>query len=336
MKKTIMPIVVMLAAIVAFASCKKDKSDVMHIDYEEYTLDNGLKVVLHEDHSDPIVAQAIAFHVGSAREKEGKTGFAHFFEHMLFQRSENLPRNAFFNKIADMGGTFNGGTSNDYTVYYECVPRNALEKIIWMESDRMGYFINTVTQSGLEREIDVICNEKRQTEVNNAFGMMEDVMSKNFFPKRHPYSWTVIGEFDDIKSATVEDVKEFYRTYYVPSNATLCIAGDFDPKEVKALIDKYFAEIPSHPVEKPAVWDVKLDETKKLYYEDQFAKMPAVDIAWSGVAEGHEDEAAIDAFCSLFGRGKNSPLYKNIVEKNLAPRANAFNGALESAGPGNG
>lgn len=332
MKKTVWSIVAVFATVLALSSCKDKSSDVMHIDYEEYTLDNGLKVVLHEDHSDPIVAQAIAFHVGSAREKEGKTGFAHFFEHMLFQRSENLARNAFFNKIADMGGNFNGGTSNDYTIYYECVPRDALEKILWMESDRMGFFINTVTQGGLEREIDVICNEKRQTEVNNAYGMMNDVMCKNFFPKRHPYSWTVIGEFDDIKSATVEDVKEFYRNYYVPSNATLCIAGDFDPKEVKSLIEKYFAEIPSHPVDKPAVWDVKLDETKQLYYEDQFAKMPAVNIAWSAVAEGHEDEAAIDAFCDLFGRGKNSPLYKNIVEKNLAPRVSAGNRARESAG----
>lgn len=332
MKKTIKSIAVLVAALVAFASCESNDSAVMHIDYEEYTLDNGLKVVLHEDHSDPIVAQAIAFHVGSAREKEGKTGFAHFFEHMLFQRSENLPRNSFFNKIADMGGTFNGGTSNDYTVYYECVPRNALEKILWMESDRMGFFINTVTQSGLEREIDVICNEKRQTEVNNAYGMMDDVMSKNFFPKRHPYSWTVIGEFEDVKSATVEDVKEFYRDFYVPSNATLCIAGDFDPEEAKALIEKYFAEIPGHPVEKPAVWDVKLEETKKLYYEDQFANMPAVEIAWSAVASGHEDEPALDALCSLLGRGKNSPLYKNVVEKNLASSISAYNYSRESAG----
>lgn len=332
MKRTIVYLLAAMAAIAALSSCKGNDSEAVHIDYEEYTLDNGLKVVLHEDHSDPIVAQAIAFHVGSAREKEGKTGFAHFFEHMLFQRSENLPRNAFFTKIADMGGTFNGGTSNDYTIYYECVPRNALEKILWMESDRMGYFINTVTQSGLEREKDVICNEKRQTEVNNAYGMMDDVMCKNFFPKRHPYSWTVIGEFEDVKSATIEDVKEFYGTYYVPSNATLCIAGDFDTEEVKALIDKYFAEIPSHPVEKPAVWDVTLDETKTLYYEDQFASMPAVDIAWSAVASGHEDEAALDAFCSLFGRGKNSPLYKNIVEKNLAPRVSAYNSSRESAG----
>lgn len=330
MKKTLKLIVVV--AVAMLASCKSDNGQVMHVDYEEYTLDNGLKVILHEDHSDPIVAQAIAFHVGSAREKEGKTGFAHFFEHMLFQRSENLPRNAFFNKIADMGGDFNGGTSNDYTIYYECVPRNALEKILWMESDRMGFFINTVTQSGLEREIDVICNEKRQTEVNNAYGMMDEIMCKNFFPHRHPYSWTVIGEFEDIKSATIEDVKDFYGTYYVPSNATLCIAGDFDPNEVKALIDKYFAEIPSHPVDKPVVWDVDLEETKALYYEDQFATMPAVDVEWSSVASGAEDEAAIDAFCSLFGRGKNSPLYKNIVEKNLAPSVFAYNSSLESAG----
>lgn len=332
MKRTFGIITVAVAAIVSLGSCKSGKSEGVSIAYETYTLDNGLKVVLHEDHSDPIVAQAIAFHVGSAREKEGKTGFAHFFEHMLFQRSENLPRNAFFNKISDMGGTFNGGTSNDCTVYYECVPRNALEKILWMEADRMGYFINTVTQSGLEREIDVICNEKRQTEVNNAYGMMDDVMSKNFFPKRHPYSWTVIGEFDDIKSATIEDVKEFYGTYYVPSNATLCLAGDFDPKEAKALIEKYFAEIPSHPVEKPQVWDVKLDRTKELYYEDQFASMPAIEVAWPSVAMGHEDEIALDMFCCLFGRGKNSPLYKNIVEKNLAPSAYAYNAALESAG----
>lgn len=171
MRKLFYSFMAMAVTLVAFTSCKStaESEQAVHIDFEEYTLPNGLKVILHEDHSDPIVAQAIAFHVGSAREKEGKTGFAHFFEHMLFQRSEHLPRNAFFNKIADMGGTFNGGTGNDMTTYFECVPRNALEKILWMESDRMGFFINTVTQSGLEREIDVICNEKRQTEVNNAF-----------------------------------------------------------------------------------------------------------------------------------------------------------------------
>src|SRR5574344_2215162 len=139
-----------LAAVLSLSSCNNQKSDKLTIDYEEYTLDNGLKVVLHEDHSDPVVAQAIQYHVGSAREKVGKTGFAHFFEHMLFQRSENLPRNAFFQKISSMGGDFNGGTWQDGTIYYETVPRDALEKVLWMESDRMGFFINTVTQRSEE------------------------------------------------------------------------------------------------------------------------------------------------------------------------------------------
>ena len=330
MKRNLTFFSVLMAAVLVFAGCKNEAK--MHIDFEEYTLDNGLKVILHEDHSDPVVAQAIAFHVGSAREKAGKTGFAHFFEHMLFQRSENLPRNSFFTKIAEMGGDFNGGTSNDYTIYYEKVPRNALEKILWMESDRMGYFINTVNQSGLEREIDVICNEKRQTEMNNAYGMMNHIMCKEFFPKGHPDSWTVIGEFEDIKSATIEDVKEFYSTYYVPSNATLCLAGDFDPAEAKALIEKYFAEIPSHPVQKPEVWDVKLDASKIVYYEDQFASMPALELAVPSVASGHKDEAALDVMCELIGRGMNSPLYKNIVETGLAPNVRISNYCRESAG----
>lgn len=331
MKKSNFLLLSLLLLVLVGCGANKDK-EKLSIAFEEYTLDNGLKVVLHQDNSDPVVAQAITFHVGSAREKEGKTGFAHFFEHMLFQRSENLPRNSFFTKIADMGGDFNGGTSNDYTIYYEAVPRNALEKILWMESDRMGYFINTVTQSGLEREIDVICNEKRQTEVNNPYGMMNGIMCKELYPKGHPYSWTVIGEFEDVKSATIEDVKEFYANYYVPSNATLCIAGDIDIEETKALIEKYFAEIPSHPVSKPQVWNVTLDNTKEVYYEDQFASMPAVDIAFPTVAMGHEDEAALDVLSSLFGRGKNSPLYKCIVEKHLAPSAGAYNGSRESAG----
>lgn len=321
-----------LAAVLSLSSCNNQKSDKLTIDYEEYTLDNGLKVVLHEDHSDPVVAQAITFHVGSAREKEGKTGFAHFFEHMLFQRSENLPRNAFFTEIASMGGDFNGGTSNDYTIYYEAVPRNALEKILWMESDRMGFFINTVTQPGLEREIDVICNEKRQTEINNAYGQMNGIMSKALFPKGHPYNWTVIGEMADIKSATIEDVKEFYSNYYVPSNATLCIAGDFDPAETKEMIEKYFGEIKSHPVEKPKQWDVTLDSTKLLYYEDQFAQMPALEIAMPSVSSGHEDEAALDVLASLFAGSKKTPLYKTVVEANLAPEAAFYDYCRESAG----
>ena len=220
-----------IAVSILLAGCGNSGSDAA-LKYEKFTLDNGLEVVLHQDTSDPIVSVAIMYHVGSNREKSGKTGFAHFFEHMLFQRSENLPRNAFFQKIDALGGTFNGGTWEDGTIYYESVPRDALEKILWMESDRMGFFINTVTQGGLEREIDVVSNEKRQYE-NQPYGMMGELEAKYAYPKGHPYSWTVIGEIPDLKSATVEDVKEFYRTYYIPNNATLAITGDFDAQQVK-------------------------------------------------------------------------------------------------------
>ena len=204
-------------------ACKEEKE--FSLPYEKYVLENGLEVVLHEDKSDPIVSVAIQYHVGSAKEKPGKTGFAHFFEHMLFQRSEHLGRNAFFKKIQELGGTFNGSTAMDGTNYYETVPRDALEKVLWMESDRMGFFINKVTKAGLEREIDVVSNEKRQGE-NCPFGQSYALMLKYFYPEGHPYSWPVIGSIADLRSATVEDVKEFYRTYYGPNNATLVVAGD--------------------------------------------------------------------------------------------------------------
>lgn len=329
--KNIFKIAALILMVASIASCK-EKTKEVKLDYEQYTLDNGLKVVLHEDHSDPIVSVSTQFHVGSAREKEGKTGFAHFFEHMLFQRSENLPRNAFFQKINEFGGNFNGGTSNDGTVYYEVVPRDALEKVLWMESDRMGFFINTVTQAGLDREIDVILNEKREGVDNAPYGQMEMIMCEELFPKGHPYSWSVIGQMADVASATIEDVKEFYANYYVPSNATLVIAGDFNKEEVKALVDKYYAEIPSHPVEKPAVWNITLEQTKKVEYEDPFAPMPYLSMAFPTVESNNEDEAALDLLMQMLGGTKNSPFYKTIVEGNVAPDYQIYNSSLESAG----
>lgn len=319
------------AAVFLISGCGRQEDEV-NLSYEAYALPNGLKVVLHEDHSAPVVAQAIQFHVGSAREKEGKTGFAHFFEHMLFQRSENLPRNAFFQKISELGGDFNGGTSFDGTVYYEVVPRDALEKILWMESDRMGYFINTVTQAGLEREIDVILNEKRQGVDNAPYGQLISILTEELFPKGHPYSWAVIGKMADISSATIEDVKEFYANYYVPSNATLVLSGDFDIDNAKELISKYFAEIPSHPVEKPKVWNITLDSVKRVEYEDPFANMPYMLLAYPTVEEYNDDEFALQIFADLFGGSKKSPLYKSVVEANLAPEVNSYNESLESAG----
>ena len=323
-----------LAIFTVVFSCKTGTSDKISLPYETYTLDNGLKVVLHEDHSDPIVALTIQYHVGSGREVPGKTGFAHFFEHMLFQRSENLPRNAFFKNIAEMGGSFNGSTNSDGTNYYEVVPRDALEKILWMESDRMGFFINTVTQGGLEREIDIVSNEKRQNYDTQPYGQSSVIVAQEFYPKGHPYSWTTIGEIDDLRSATINDVKQFYSTYYVPGNATLVLAGDFDPVQTKELIQKYFGEIKKGVVPpKPKPQPIKLTETKKMMWEDDFARMPQLSIYYPGVEQYHSDSYALSYFTSLFSSGKKSPLYKVIVEeKKLAPSASSGSSSREIAG----
>lgn len=302
--------------------------------FEQYTLDNGLKVVLHQDHSDPIVAVAIQYHVGSGREKPGRTGFAHFFEHMLFQRSENLPRNAFFQKIARLGGDFNGSTNADGTNYYETVPRDALEKVLWMESDRMGFFINTVTQGGLEREIDIVSNEKRQNYDSQPYGQSSIIIAKEFYPQGHPYSWTTIGEIEDLRNATIDDVKEFYSTYYVPSNATLVISGDFDNALAKELVDKYFAEIPNpHKVEVPKPQPVTLEASKYVMWEDAYARLPQITSVYPTVEQYHPDSYVVSAFTTLFAQGKNSPLYKVIVdEKKLASNVSAYSMSREVAG----
>ncbi len=330
--KKIFNVFLFLAALMFVYSCTSNEGK-LKVDHETYTLDNGLKVVLHQDHSNPLVSVAIQFHVGSGREKVGKTGFAHFFEHMLFQRSENLPRNAFFQKISAMGGDFNGGTWQDGTIYYETVPRDALEKVLWMESDRMGFFINTVTQAGVDREIDVILNEKRQTTDNTAYGQRGAIFAKEMYPQGHPYSWTVIGEMDDIRSATIDDVKEFYSTYYIPQNATIAIAGDFDNTEVKALIEKYFGEIkPGVDVVKPEVRPAVLTQTKRVYYEDMFAPLPMLSISYPSVDMLHKDEAALSMLGTLLAGSKDTPMYKTIVEANLAPNVGVYNSAQEVAG----
>lgn len=312
-------------------ACKEEKE--FSLPYEKYVLENGLEVVLHEDKSDPIVSVAIQYHVGSAKEKPGKTGFAHFFEHMLFQRSEHLGRNAFFKKIQELGGTCNGSTAMDGTNYYETVPRDALEKVLWMESDRMGFFINTVTQAGLEREIDVVSNEKRQGE-NCPFGQSYALMLKYFYPEGHPYSWPVIGSIADLRSATVEDVKEFYRTYYGPNNATLVVAEDFNREKTKELIGKYFGEIPAQEkVEKVKPIPVKLEKTRKLVYEDQFTNVAGLDIAFPGVEQYHPDFYPLRMMALLLSYGKGSPFYKVLVEeRKLTSYTNVATSAFELAG----
>ncbi|MEA2076430.1 MAG: pitrilysin family protein [Candidatus Marinimicrobia bacterium] len=329
MKKWILPIV--LSVLLLFVGCDKGG---LSITYEKYELENGLDVILHIDDSDPITAVAIQYHVGSNRETPGKTGFAHLFEHMLFQESENIGQDQFFAKIQNAGGTLNGGTWTDGTIYYEVVPKNALEMVLWMESDRMGYMINTVTPAAFTNQQNVVTNEKRQRVDNNAYGHRSYVIGKAIYPEGHPYNWQVIGVVEDINNATVPDVKAFYNEFYGPNNATLVIAGDIDPVEVKVLVEKYFAELNAHGDPEPLEpMPVSLEETKKLYHEDNFARASMLTMVWPSVEEGHEDAYSLQYLSTLLSDGKKAPLYKVLVkEKNYTSRASAYTYHKELAG----
>ncbi len=293
----------------------------LKLDYENYTLDNGLKVILHEDRSDPIVSVAILFHVGSNREVKGRTGFAHLFEHMLFQESQHVPQDQFFKKIQDAGGTLNGGTWEDGTIYYEVVPKNALEMVLWLESDRMGFLLSTVTQEAFNNQQDVVQNEKRQRVDNRPYGHTNYVINKNLYPEDHPYNWQVIGSFEDLKNATLEDIRDFFTKWYGPNNATLVIAGDFDQQQTKDWVEKYFGEIKaSEPVEKPQPMPISLDETKRVFHEDNFAKSPELNMVFPSARDYHPDSYPLTILAELLAEGKKSPLYRVIVEeKKLAP-----------------
>ncbi len=313
---------------------ENDQTSSLNLDFEKYTLENGLDVVLHQDKSDPIVSVAILYHVGSNREKPGRTGFAHFFEHMLFQASENVGKGEFFKKINELGGEFNGGTWNDGTIYYEVVPKDALEKILWMEADRMGYFINTVTVPALENEKEVVKNEKRQRVDNNPYGHTNYVIDKAMFPSDHPYNWQVIGSLEDLQAATLDDVKEFYEKWYGPNNATMVIAGDFDSAKVKDWVNKYFAEIPAKEEVEPILpRPGKLEQIKNFVHEDNFANLPELSLVYPTVQDGHKDAYALDYLGQLLSDGKRAPLYKEIVEnQKLAPETSSFNRSQEIAG----
>ncbi len=306
----------------------------LSIKYEKYELENGLDIILHEDKSDPIVAIAVEIHAGSNREKPGRTGFAHFFEHMLFKKSENVPEGYFWDKIPEWGGTFNGTTNKDRTLYFETIPKNALEKLLWMEADRLGYFINAVDPKGFETEKQVVKNEKRYRVDNNPYGHRNYTIIKAMYPETHPYNWTTIGEFEDLQNATLEDVKEFYDQWYGPQNATLVIAGDFDKEQTKKWIEKYFGEIKPHGEEvrvepKP----IQLSSSKLLFHEDNFAKLPQLTLNFPTVEIYHKDYWAINTLAEILTDGKSSPLYKQLVlTDKLTPGVSAYHFAQEMAG----
>lgn len=305
------------------------------VDYETFTLDNGLKVIFHVDRSDPVVAVALTSHVGSAREKEGRTGFAHLFEHLLFLESENLGKGGLDKLSARIGGSgANGSTSRDRTNYFQTVPKDALEKMIWAEADKLGFFINTVTEPVLAKEKQVVKNEKRQGVDNRPYGHTMYVVDKNLYPEEHPYNWQVIGSLEDLQNATLQDVKEFYNKWYVPNNVILTVAGDFDTAQAKQWVEKYFGEIARGPkIESLEKRPVTLSETKKLFYEDNFARLPELTMAWPSVPSYHEDSYALEVLANYLSEGKNAPFYKELVaDRKLTSNVQMYNYTSELAG----
>lgn len=324
----------MQVSLLASAQTPKAKAG-FKIDYEKFTLPNGLQVIFHIDRSDPVVAVSLTAHVGSAREKPGRTGFAHLFEHLLFLESENLGKGGLDKMTARIGGSgANGSTSQDRTNYLQTVPNDALEKMIWAEADKLGWFINTVTDPVLAKEKQVVKNEKRQSNDNNPYGHTYYVINKNLYPESHPYNWQVIGSLEDLQNATLADVKEFFKRWYVPNNVTLVLAGDFDKVQARKWVEKYFSEIkkgePITPLTKqPGV----VKETVKVYHEDNFARLPELTMVWPTVEEYHPDSYALQVLAEYLSDGKKAPLYTVLVEdKKISSNVSMFNVTAELAG----
>jgi zinc protease len=337
--KSIRVLVLSLFVLISFTACEKNEAkettQEFKVDFEKFTLDNGLQVILHVDRSDPVAAVALTAHVGSAREKEGRTGFAHLFEHLLFLESENLGKGGLDQMSARIGGSgANGSTSRDRTNYFQTVPKDALEKMIWAEADKLGFFINTVTEPVLAKEKQVVKNEKRQRVDNQPYGHNFAVINSNLYPEGHPYSWEVIGSLEDLQNATLEDVKEFFNRWYVPNNVTLTIAGDIDVEQTKTWVKKYFDEIPKgEDIPNLEKQPVSLKSTKRLFYEDNFARAPRLTMAWPGVPQYHEDSYALSVLTEYLANGKKAPLNKVLIDdKKLTDNVSFYQYNSELAG----
>jgi zinc protease len=303
------------------------------IPYEKYVLPNGLTVIIHEDHSDPVVHVDITYHVGSAREEIGKSGFAHFFEHMMFQGSDHVADEQHFKIVSDAGGTLNGSTNRDRTNYFETVPANQLEKMLWLEADRMGFLLDAVTQKKFEIQRSTVKNERGQNYDNRPYGLANEAISKNLYPYGHPYSWMTIGYLEDLNRSNVNDLKNFFLRWYGPNNAALTIGGDVKPAEVLKLVEKYFGSIPRGPEVKPVmVPATHLDSDRYVTLVDNYARSPRLYIAYPTVPNFHQDMPALDCLAEILGQGKTSILYQNLIKNQLALTAFANHGNTELSG----
>jgi zinc protease len=302
------------------------------IKYSEFKLKNGLRVIFHEDHSTPIVGVNLWYHVGSKNEVPGKTGYAHLFEHMMFQGSKNYDDD-YFKPIQEAGGTLNGSTNSDRTNYWEVVPSNFLELALFMEADRMGGLLDVLNEAKLANQRDVVKNEKRQNYDNQPYGLIGAKINETLYPADHPYHWLTIGSLEDLGKASREDISAFFRTYYTPRNASLAISGDFNPVEARRFVEKHFGKIPGGPaVKRPHPPQPRLTESREIVMQDRVT-LPRLYLVWPTIPAYDKDEPATDALANILGGGKSSRLYKTLVyDRQIAQNVFANNGSQEIAG----
>ena len=308
-------------------------SSSINIPFEHYTLPNGLNVVLSPDHSTPTLAVDVWYHVGSKNEQLGRTGFAHLFEHVMFTGSGHVPYGLHDKLTEGVGGRNNGSTTNDRTNYWELVPANYLESALWLEADRMGWLLDALDTAKLNAQRDIVKNERRQSYDNQPYGRAWEILSAATYPKEHPYSWPVIGSMTDLSAASEKDVKDFFRLYYAPSNATLTIVGDFEPAQAKAWITKYFGEIPrGAKITRPNPKPVTLAAEKRLVFEDR-VQIPRLYISWPSVGAKHEDDMVLDVLADVLAGSRIARVTKQLVyDQQSAASVTAFQSTNEDVG----
>ncbi len=308
-------------------------ADAIRIPFETYTLPNGLTVILSADHSTPTVAVNVWYHVGSKNEVPGRTGFAHLFEHIMFTGSGHVPYGLHDKLTEGVGGSNNGGTSNDSTTYFEIVPSNYLESALWLEADRMGFLLDSLDIAKLNAQRDIVKNERRQGVDNQPYGRVDEILAKTTYPPSHPYSWDVIGSMEDLSAASEQDVSGFFRLYYAPNNAFLAVVGDFDPAQARAWVTKYFSEIPrGRPVTRPAASPVTLPAEQRLVYEDR-VQVPRLYIQWPTVGVKDDDNFALDALGVVLAGSRTARLIKALVyDEQSAALVGAYQAPKEGVG----
>jgi len=311
---------------------EKKSADQIVIPYKKYLLSNGITLIIHEDHSDPIVYVDVTYHVGSNREQQGRSGFAHFFEHMMFQGSKHVADEQHFKTVSEAGGTLNGSTNSDRTNYFEVIPSNQLEIALWLESDRMGFLLDSVTQTKFEVQRATVKNERGQNYDNRPYGLVIEKIGEAVFPQGHPYSWTTIGYIEDLNRVDVNDLKRFYLRWYGPNNAVITLAGDVTAEKAIPLIEKYFGVIPKGPEVKPLpLAPANLTETRYISYEDNI-KFPQLTMVWPTVQSYHPDAMALAALAEMISGSKSSIMQTQLIKTKKAVSVNTFNYERELAG----